>query len=43
MEHSTMIVEFLDKYGVTFEPINAQLDEKCESVNTYEDFLDYFV
>jgi ferritin len=44
MEHSTMIVEFLkEHYDVEFEPINAMLDEKVESVKSYEDFLDYFV
>ena len=43
MDHSTWIMEFLTPYGVTFEPINAQLDEKVNTVDTYEDFLDYFV
>jgi hypothetical protein len=43
MEHSTMIVEFLTKYDVTFEPIGAELDEKAPTVASYEDFLQYFI
>jgi hypothetical protein len=43
MEHSTMIVEFLTDYGVDFEPIGAELDEKAPTVKEYKDFLEYFI
>jgi len=43
MRHSTMVMEFLQGYGMTFEPIDAKLDEKSPTVSTYEDFIKYFV
>ena len=43
MHHSTMVMEFLNKYGMTFEPIDGELDEMSSKVESYEDFLNYFV